>query len=415
MKFTKEEKSWIWYDVANSAYVLLMSSTIPIYFHGLAEANSISSNIASSWFALSTSISVLLVALLAPIIGNIADHQNMKKRLFVMALTIGVLGALTMTVQHDWQAFLWLFVVSRIGYSLCNVFYDSMLVDVATDDRMDAVSGAGYAWGYVGSTIPFILGIVVIFTKPFGLDTMQATQISFLITIVWWALLSIPLLRDVKQTHYKVGEKHLVRSAFKQLMVTFKEIYKNKKLFYFILAYFFYIDGVYTIISQAASFGAEVGIDGNVLIIALLVTQFVAFPFAFLSGYFSKKYGVITMLKVYVGIYILTALFGFFLAHAWQFWVLCIMVGSAQGGIQSLSRSYFGRMVPKQSSNEYFGFFDIFGKYADFFGPLLMFFSARYLGHSRYGILAIIILFALGLYFLNKVQQIEKKEANQIQ
>lgn len=411
MKFTKTEKSWIWYDVANSAYVLLMSSTIPIYFHGLTEVNGIAANIASSWFALSTSISVLLVALLAPIIGSIADYQGMKKRLFVSALAVGVLGAITMTIQQDWQAFLWLFVVSRIGYSLCNVFYDSMLVDVASNERMDAVSGAGYAWGYVGSTIPFIAGIILIFTKPFGLSTMQATQVSFLITILWWAVLSFPLLRDVKQTHYKKAEDKIIARSFKQLAVTFKEIYENKKLFYFILAYFFYIDGVYTIISQAASFGAEVGIDGNILIIALLVTQFVAFPFAILSGYFSKKYGVITMLKVYVGIYILTAAFGYFLAYAWQFWVLCILVGSAQGGIQSLSRSYFGKMVPKQSSNEYFGFFDIFGKYADFFGPLLMFFSARYLGHSKYGILAIILLFALGLYFLNKVQQIEKQEA----
>lgn len=411
MKFTKTEKSWIWYDVANSAYVLLMSSTIPIYFHGLTEVNGIAANIASSWFALSTSISVLLVALLAPIIGSIADYQGMKKRLFVSALAVGVLGAITMTIQQDWQAFLWLFVVSRIGYSLCNVFYDSMLVDVASNERMDAVSGAGYAWGYVGSTIPFIAGIILIFTKPFGLSTMQATQVSFLITILWWAVLSFPLLRDVKQTHYKKAEDKIIARSFKQLAVTFKEIYENKKLFYFILAYFFYIDGVYTIISQAASFGAEVGIDGNILIIALLVTQFVAFPFAILSGYFSKKYGVITMLKVYVGIYILTAAFGYFLVYAWQFWVLCILVGSAQGGIQSLSRSYFGKMVPKQSSNEYFGFFDIFGKYADFFGPLLMFFSARYLGHSKYGILAIILLFALGLYFLNKVQQIEKQEA----
>ncbi len=411
MKFTKTEKSWIWYDVANSAYVLLMSSTIPIYFHGLAEVNGITANIASSWFALSTSISVLLVALLAPIIGSIADYQGMKKRLFVSALAVGVLGALTMTIQQDWQAFLWLFVVSRIGYSLCNVFYDSMLVDVASNERMDAVSGAGYAWGYVGSTVPFIIGILIIFMQPFGLSTMQATQVSFLITILWWAVLSIPLLRDVKQTHYKKAENKIISRSFKQLAVTFKEIYENKKLFYFILAYFFYIDGVYTIISQAASFGAEVGIDGNILIIALLVTQFVAFPFAILSGYFSKKYGVITMLKVYIGIYILTAAFGYFLAYAWQFWVLCIMVGSAQGGIQSLSRSYFGKLVPKQSSNEYFGFFDIFGKYADFFGPLLMFFSACYLGHSKYGILAIILLFVAGLYFLNKVQRIEKQEA----
>lgn len=410
MKYTKQERSWIWYDVANSAFVLIMSSTLPIYFHALASEAKIASNIASSWFALSTSLAVLIVALLAPVIGSIADYQGMKKKLFVISLTVGILGGLTMIVQSDWQAFLWLFVVARLGYSICNVFYDSMLIDVTTDERMDTVSGAGYAWGYVGSTIPFIVGILIIFTKPFGLSTIQATQVSFLITVSWWALLSLPLLKNVHQTHYKPQEKQIVSKSFKNLAVTFKKIYENKKMFYFILAYFFYIDGVYTIISQAASFGAEVGIDGNTLIIALLITQFVAFPFAILSGILAKKYGVINMLKVYIGIYTFTAAFGFFLAHAWQFWVLCVLVGMAQGGIQSLSRSYFGKMVPKESSNEYFGFFDIFGKYADFFGPLLMAASARFLHHSKYGILAIIILFVLGLYFLSKVQRIEKQE-----
>ncbi len=410
MKYTKQERSWIWYDVANSAFVLIMSSTLPIYFHALAAEAGVASNIASSWFALSTSLAVLIVALLAPVIGSIADYRGMKKRLFVISLAVGILGGLTMIIQSDWQAFLWLFVLARLGYSICNVFYDSMLVDVTSDERMDSVSGAGYAWGYVGSTVPFIAGIIIIFTKPFGLTTVQATQVSFLIIVAWWALLSIPLLRHVHQTHYKEREKNLVSKSFKNLAKTFKEIIANKKMFYFILAYFFYIDGVYTIISQAASFGAEVGIDGNTLIIALLLTQFVAFPFAILSGRMAKAYGVIPMLKIYIGIYTFTAAFGYFLAHAWQFWVLCVLVGMAQGGIQSLSRSYFGRMVPKESSNEYFGFFDIFGKYADFFGPLLMAASARFLGHSKYGILAIIILFILGYYFLTKVERIEKEE-----
>lgn len=407
MKFTKTENSWILYDVANSAFVLLTASIIPIYFRALAEADGVSAADITSLFAVSTSIAMLILALVSPVLGAIADFKGMKKKLFSASLIVGLLGGLSLAITTSWQAFLFLFIIARIGYSSCNVFYDSMLTDITTDERMDTISGAGYAWGYVGSTIPFILGIsLVLFGESFGISTQLGTQLAFAITVVWWGLLSIPLLKNVKQTYYKERTEDFVRNSFSGVIETIKKIYRNKKMFYFILAYFFYIDGVYTIISQSASFGGEVGIDSSQLIMALLYTQFIAFPFAILSGKLAKRFNVLKVLKVYIGIYIVTAIVGFMMQHVWQFWLLATFVGVAQGGIQSLSRSYFGKLVPKESSNEYFGFFDIFGKFADFFGPLLMVISVFFFDTSRYGILGIIILFGLGLFFLNKVERL---------
>lgn len=413
MKLTKEERSWILYDVANSAFVLILSATIPVYFRAIAEGGGLEPTQASSLFALITAIAVIIVAILAPILGAIADSKGMKKKLFSFALIIGILGGFALGVTTSWQAFLLLLVLSRVGYSLCNVFYDSMLTDVTTDDRMDYISGAGFAWGYVLSTIPFIMGLYLILALPFGLDTATATRLSFIITVLWWAILSIPLLKDVKQVHY-VSEppQKIVKNLFASLADTVRKINHNKQMKYFILAYFCYIDGVYTIISQSTNFGGEVGIGDNQMIIALLMTQFVAFPFAILSGKFAKRFGQINMLIYYIMLYIIIAVIGFFMTSAWHFWLLAFLVGLAQGGIQSISRSYFGKLVPKHESNEYFGFFDIFGKFADFLGPLMMTFSASFLGTSRYGILALIILFGLGIYFLRKTQHEEQNQTS---
>ena len=408
MKLTKQERSWILYDVANSAFVLILSATIPVYFRAIAEADGVTSTQASSLFATTTSIAVLIVAVLAPILGAIADSKGMKKKLFSFALAFGILGGLSLAVVNEWQAFLFLLILARVGYSLCNVFYDSMLTDVTTDERMDHVSGAGFAWGYVLSTIPFIIGIALIMLEPFGLDTASATKLSFLITVLWWGIFSIPLLKDVNQKYYvEDSVKDIVSNLFSGLKNTLSKINKNKQMKYFMIAYFCYIDGVYTIISQSTNFGGEVGIGTNEMIIALLMTQFVAFPFAILSGKLAKRFGQIKLLTHYIALYIVIACIGFVMSEAWHFWLLAFLVGLAQGGTQSSSRSYIGKLVPKQESNEYFGFFDIFGKFADFLGPLLMAFSASFLGTSRYGILALIILFVLGIYFLNKTQHEE--------
>jgi len=411
MKLTKAEKSWILYDVANSAFILIITATIPIYFRALASGAGIERNIVSAWWAGATSASVIIVAMLAPIVGAIADYKGMKKKLFVSFLLVGILGLLSMAVTNEWMAFLFLFVLARVGYSVCNIFYDSMLVDVSTDDRMDAVSSYGYAWGYIGSTIPFIVGIFLILTTPFGLTAGLATQISFLITVLWWGLLTIPLLKDVKQVHYLPAQPKIVSKSFKRVFTTLVKITKDKRMLFYIIGYFCYIDGVYTIISMATTYGGELGISDSGMIIALLLTQFVAFPFAILAGILAKKHGPLKLIKFYILIYIFICIFGFQLDKEWEFWFLAIMVGLAQGGIQSLSRSYFGKIVPKNESNEYFGFFDIFGKFADFFGPLILLLSAVFIGESRYGILGLVVLFVIGYIMISKVEKIDKQNA----
>ncbi len=430
MKLTKSEKSWILYDVANSAFILILTATIPVFFRALVDSAGIES-VAQSWivqfffsknanlalsgnlqafealktslFALVTTVSVLVVAFSAPILGAIADYKGMKKKLFELFLILGVGACLFLGVINHWLAYLALIFVARIAYASCNIFYDSMLVDVTKDERMDHLSSYGYAWGYIGSCIPFVIGLFLILTTPFGLSTTLATQISFVITAAWWFVFSIPLLKNVEQTHYLENQENQVKAAFKRIGKTLQKIKKNKIMFFFIIGYFCYIDGVYTIISMATTYGAEVGIDSTGMIIALMVTQIVAFPFAILSGKLAKKFRTIDILRGYILLYGAICLYGYQLDTINEFWVLCIAVAIAQGGIQALSRSYFGKLVPKNESNEYFGFFDIFGKFADFLGPLIITVCAAVFGQSKYGILALVVLFMIGFICLSKI------------
>ncbi len=405
-KMTKEEKSWILYDVANSAFIMTLTATIPIYFRALATEADISATHATSIWGTCTSIAILILALLSPILGALADYQNMKKRIFVIFLAIGIGGGIAFTIAPNWITFLLFFIVSRIGYTACNVFYDAMLVDVTTDERMDQISSFGYAFGYIGSCIPFIAGIILILVKPFGLTTLLATQISFVITIVWWFLLAIPLLKNVKQTHYLRPKKNIIKHSFRRLYVTFMKLKKNKRLLYYILGYFFYIDGVYTIISMATSYGGEVGIDSTQMILALLLTQIVAFPCAIWSGKLAERFGSIRIIKIFILIYCGICFYGYLLDSALDFWILAVLVGMCQGGIQALSRSYFGKLIPKKESSEYFGFFDIFGKFADFFGPLIISLCALIFHSSSYGVLALIVLFLIGFILIQKSEKL---------
>lgn len=404
-KLTKAEKSWILYDVANSAFILILTATIPIYFRGLTESAGISAEHSTSIWGTSTSIALLILAILSPVLGALADYKAMKKKIFGGFLTMGILGAVAFTFAPGWSSFLFFFILSRLGYSACNIFYDAMLVDVSSNERMDRVSSFGYAFGYIGSCIPFIIGILLILTTPFGLSTIWATRISFLITIVWWLLLSIPLFKNVKQTHFLKPKKNVIRHSFRRLGITFAKLKRDKKILYFIIGYFFYIDGVYTIISMATTYGSEVGIDNTQMILALLLTQFVAFPFAILSSSIAEKFGSMKVIKVLILLYCCICAFGYGLDTELEFWILAVAVGICQGGVQALSRSQFGKMVPKKEASEYFGFFDIFGKFADFFGPLIISLCALVLGSSKYGVLSLIILFILGFFFLCKSEK----------
>ena len=400
-RLTRTEISWILYDVANSAFIMLVSTTIPIYFATLVEEAGMDTTTASGLWGLVTAAAVLILAVLSPILGAVADYKGMKKRLFIGFLVMGLAGAVSLALAPDWLWFLFIFVAARLGYSACNVFYDSMLTDVTTDERMDMVSSHGYAWGYIGSCVPFIIGLMVLFVTG-----MSATgfQISFLITAAWWLLMSVPLLKNVHQAHYLPGRPESVGKIFRQVGATFQKIRRDRRLFCYILGYFCYIDGVYTIISMATTYGNELGIDTVQMILALLLTQFVAFPCAILSGILSKKYGPLKLIKVFILAYIAICLFGYQLDKVWEFWVLAVAVGTCQGGIQALSRSYYGKLIPKEESNEYFGFFDIFGKFADFIGPLIISFCALVLGSSTYGILALVVLFVAGYLLVRKAE-----------
>lgn len=410
IKLSKHEVSWILYDVANSAFTMILTATIPIYFRSLSTAAGVAPEHATSIWGTTTSIALLILACISPILGALADYQNMKKRIFSWFLALGILGGTAMIFAPGWISFLSCIVIARIGYSACNIFYDAMLIDVTTDERMDYISSMGFACGYIGSCIPFVIGILLILLTPFGLDTAAATRISFVITILWWLVLSLPLLKNVKQAHYLRPKKNVVSHSFRRLGVNFLKLRRDKKLLFYILGYFFYIDGVYTIISMATSYGGEVGIDSTQMILALLLTQIVAFPFSIFSAVFAKRFGTIRVLKVYIVLYMGICAFGYSLDTAIEFWILAICVGICQGGVQALSRSQFGKMIPKKESSEYFGFFDIFGKFADFFGPLIISACAFFLHSSKYGVLSLIILFAIGLCFLCKSEKLIKAE-----
>ena len=402
-KLTSLEKKWVMYDVGNSAFVLFAATVLPIYFESLVGDNA--TGFATSLWGAVSSIVALLSLFICPIFGTLADYSGKKKFFFFFAI-VGI-GSCVLMALPIWTAVLFaiIYIITELGLSSSNAFYDSMLSDVTTEDRLHNVSANGYAWGYIGSCIPFIAGIVLIFTLPFGMSTTQATQLSYLIAAVWWIALTLPLLRNVKQTHGLADREGKLSDVFRRLGVTFRKLKKDKALLFYILAYFFYIDGVYTIISLATTYGAEVGISSTQLILALLVTQFVAFPSAIVVSKLAAKYGAIRMIRISILAYTVICLFGFQLDQAWEFWVLAVAVGLFQGGIQSLSRSQFGRMIPKDEANEYFGLFDVFGKGADFFGPLIIAASAFVLGSSSYGVLALVVLFVIGYILLAKSEK----------
>ena len=398
---TKAEKSWILYDVANSAFIMIVTATIPIYFRSLAEGAGVSSTAASSLWGSATSISILILAVLSPILGAIADYENMKKKIFTVFFVLAIGGGLLFTFAPGWISFLVFFILARIGYAACNIFYDAMLVDVTTDERMDKISTFGYAFGYVGSCIPFVAGLLLILNcGSIGISMTAATRISFIITMVWWVIMAVPLYKNVRQRYSIPRQEHVISHTFRRLGNTFKKLSKDKKMLFFIIGYFCYIDGVYTIISMATTYGGEVGIDSNSMVLALLLTQFVAFPCSILSGTLAKKFGSMRMIKIFILMYMGICVFGYGLDTEAEFWILAVAVGICQGGIQALSRSYYGKLIPKDESSEYFGFFDVFGKFADFFGPLIIAACAYFLNDSKYGVLSLIVLFAAGFLLI---------------
>ncbi|KML07640.1 MFS transporter [Rossellomorea marisflavi] len=405
-KFTKEENSWILYDWANSAYSIIISTAVfPLFFKAAATSAGVSSVDSTAYLGYTIAIATFILAMLGPILGTIADYEGYKKKFFTFFFTLGIIftASLAFIPGEQWILLLIFYTVSTVGFAGANVFYDAFLTDVTSEDRMDRVSARGYGLGYIGSTIPFIIAIAIIVLAqsqviPIAVDT--ASCIAFVITAIWWGIFTIPLLKHVKQHYFIKREKNPVAKSFKRLGKTFKEIRKYRALFLFLLAYFFYIDGVGTIITMSTAYGSDLGITSTNLLIILFVTQVVAGPFSILYGRLSEKFTGKKMLYAGIIVYIGVCIYAYFLETTLDFWILAMLVASSQGGIQALSRSYFAKMVPKKNANEFFGFYNIFGKFASIMGPLLVAVTSQVTGQSNSGVFSLVILFVIGIVIL---------------
>ena len=402
-KLTKMEKYWILYDVGNSAFTLLVSTIIPIYFNALAGNAGISEVDYLAYWGYAASISTVIVAILGPTMGTVADTRNYKKPLFVFFMMIGVIGCAALSVPTSWIVFLVVFVIAKVGYNASLIFYDSMLVDVTTPERMDKVSSHGYAWGYIGSCIPFIISLVfVLMYESIGITMNTAMMLAFLINAAWWVLMTLPLLKNYRQKNFAAPPEHPIKGSFIRLGHTLRDIKKEKKIFLYLLAFFFFIDGVYTIIEMATAYGSALGLDTTGLLLALLVTQIVAFPCALIFSRFSKRYETTKLIKVCIAAYTLIALFAIQLDKQWEFWFLAVMVGMFQGAIQALARSYFAKIIPAEKSGEYFGIYDICGKGASFMGTTLVGIVAQITNVANAGVAIIAVMFVIGFVLFNK-------------
>ena len=371
-KLTALERSWILYDIANSAFTLLVSTLIPIYFNSLAGAAGVNEDMYLSYWGYAGSISTILVAIIAPICGTMSDLK-FKKPIFLLTVVLGCVACAALGITTHWLFFLGIFILAKVGFHSSIVFYDSMLPEITTPERMDNVSSMGYAFGYIGSVIPFVICLVlVLFCDKFGMTMGGAMTVAFLITAIWWGVLTLPLAKRYKQTAYVEKSGTALGDSFKQLGQTFRDAKKDKHIFLYLIAFFFFINGVYTIIDMATAYGSALGLDSTGLLLALLLTQVVAFPCAIVFGRLSAKFDTGMLIKICIICYTCLTAFGMFLVTLWQFWVLAVLVGMFQGGIQALSRSYLGKIIPAERSGEFYGLMDICGKGASFLGTTLV-------------------------------------------
>ena len=406
---TSLEKKWVLYDVGNSAFTMLVATIFPIYFNYLAGNAGISDADYLAYWGYASSICTLLVALMGPTLGAIADTKNFKKRIFKVVLFIGVAGCALLGFLSSWLWFLVVFVLAKVGYSASLVFYDAMLTDVTEPDRMDTVSSQGFAWGYIGSCIPFVASLAVVLGGgSLGLSMQTSMVIAFLITAVWWLLSAVPLLISYKQKYYVETTEHVVRNSFIRLGRTFKDIKKQKHIFVFLLAFFFFIDGVYTIIDMATAYGQALGLDSTGLLLALLLTQIVAFPSVLILNRVAKKINPTAVLTICIAAYLFISIYAYGLDTQREFWILAVLVGMFQGSVQALSRSYFGKIIPAEKSGEYFGLYDICGKGAAILGTTLVSVMTQLTGRMNVGVSAISVLFVIGLILFRKVVKLNE-------
>lgn len=409
-RFTKTEKSWMMYDWANSAYSILIASILPIFAGMVAEKAGVDAVLHAADWAWASSISALIIALLAPVLGAVGDYKGMRMRMFGAFVLIGVLATGLLPVVSAYMGFILLYAATNLAFAGANVFYDAFLVDVTTRERMDMVSSWGYALGYIGgSTIPFVVSICLYLFSSDGMvpllpfSAADAMRISCLITALWWAAFTVPFFKNVKQVSYIERGKGVVLDSLRRTFKNFKDFSKDKALFRFFIAYFCYINGVGAIM-MASKLAATIGIDLPFLIGGLLITQLVAFPFSIIYDKLGNRFSHKNMILVGIATYVVVSLIGFFMKENWQFLALAGLVGTAQGGIQALSRSYFGKLIPdKNRAGEYFGFYNIFGKFESVVGTMLMAIVLMFSDDVHYGVLPVLVLFIIGGVLMLKV------------
>ncbi len=402
-RLTRSEISWILYDVANSSYgLIIMTAIMPIYYieyigKGLPEGA------ATSDWGYANSAAGLLVALSAPVLGAIADVKRSKKIFLSVFMTCGVLFTAMFALTEPGMRLLTLLLygMSLIAFCGGNVFYDSLLVDVTTKRRMDWISGSGYAWGYIGGAIPYIFCMVLFVL--FKGSEIPLMKISFLITALWWGLFSIPVLRFTRQKYRTVSRGSSVLDALRNLLKTLRDIGSYKQVAIFLLAYFLYIDGVDTLIRMAVPYAKDIGMSSSMLMLTVLGLQIVAFPFALIYGALAKNFGAKRLIYVAIGVYCVITFLAFLMPDinnmalkTTVFFLLAFLIASSQGGIQALSRSYYGKIIPKEQAAEFFGFYNIFGKFATILGPFMIAVAGSWFGHVKYGMLSLVFLFIFG-------------------
>lgn len=404
VKLNKQQWQWIFYDWANSGYgILVITAVLPVYFKAVAHDAGISAANSTAYWGYANSFGTLIVSLLAPLLGALADYPRSKRRWLNVFTWTGIILTFTLAMlpPHLWQWLLGVYVLSIIGYSGGNLFYDSFLTDVADDQQMDLVSSTGYGMGYLGGVIAFIIFLLVQLSNGFGgrLSSYGVARFSFIVAAVWWIIFAWPLQRHGYQRYSVNAVANPLLDSFHRLRVTFSHIRQYRQVTYFLVAYFFYIDGVDTIFTMATAIGKDLGVNTTMLMLVLLVVQLIAFPFSLLYGWLAKRTSTRTAVLTGICVYLFICLYALRLDSLFDFWFLAILIGTSQGGLQALSRSYFGQLVPKESSSEFFGFYNILGKFSAILGPVIVGAVTQWTGQSTVGVASLAILFAVGLLF----------------
>lgn len=403
--------SWALYDWANSGFAtVIMACFFPVFFRDY-WSKGVDPSLTTFHLGTTNSLASLTIAVIAPFLGAIADRGGLKKKFLFFFAVIGIITTafLSAVAPGNWKLAAFLYSITIIGFYGGNIFYDSLIVNVSPREKLDLVSAVGYSLGYLGGGLLFALTVLMVrFPEIFNLsDSEAAIRLSFIFVAFWWGIFSLPLFLFVKEpkTKNQFGSWNLVQSGWRQFYHTFQEVKKLQVIFLFLLSYWFYIDGVDTVILMAVDYGMSIGLSSQSLILALLITQFVGFPAALIFGKIGEKLGAKTGIFISIGVYLSVTIWGALIQGEQEFYILAVIVGLVQGGIQSLSRSFYAKIIPQSKSAEFFGFYNMLGKFAAIIGPLLIGGVSWLSKNPRYSILSIGLLFIAGgviLYLVNE-------------